>query len=1688
MRKLVYIFALILIGGTLNAQSNIQNINYPDQHNPEYVNGDILIKFKSIPGQKQAVEQVKTQLISSYKSNVVKQWKMGAEHWKVDTLVSNYNFSNILDSLNSNSFVEYAEPNYIIRADVIPNDPSFGDQWALNNTGQSGGTPDADIDAVEAWDITTGDTNIVVGIIDTGIDYEHEDLEDNIWTNWDEIPNNGIDDDNNGYIDDIHGWDFYNNDNDPMDDYFHGTHVAGTIGVVSNNGIGVAGVAWKVRMMALKFMDVDGYGSISGTISGAVSAVEYATANGVKLTNNSWGGEVYSQTMFDAIASANTAGVLFIASAGNDYADTDINPHYPACYDLENIISVASTDRNDSLSGFSNYGLNTVDIAAPGSVIYSTMPNNTYGNLSGTSMAAPHVSGTAVLTWAAFPGFNHHQIKQQLLGSGDQLENLTEEVSTSCRVNAFNAVVDTNFLPLSVTPRELNFLVAIIGTQSNPQKIILTNILNSTLTIDSIMVEDGYLISKAGTYSSKITLFNINSQESDSINVVFNPGSPGSYSKQCNIYYTTNSATKKIQINLFGYGTTSGTLIPGGDVSGIWDSINSPYYILGDINVSTNQTLKVNPGVEVLFAGHFKLEVEPFSHLIAKGNQSDSITFSSLNKNNGWHGIRFYNDTITDTLQYCIFSDAKKTDGVLFYVPFDNADAFGAAVYIESEGFYYTTKVITNNTFKSNSTLVAAAGGALACFYGSIGLLLRDNNFVKNENGAVYIEGSRDVVIFNNYFCGNTGTCIGVQHDCNVIIANNIIAYNGVGVCGQGGIYCWGNAKVSSVNNTIINNSTGLGCTSGGEIYLCNTILTGNGTQISASNSQNIHAFYSNIAGGYQGSNIIDTDPLFINNPGGIGAIFYDESIDLHLNTNSPCIDQGDPGSLYLDEDSTWNDMGAYGGSGLIFGCSNINFKKMGTRTMGFGDNNLDFSMRIFNGRDDPFTIENYFTETIDYLLPNSNDSLIIDSQYLKDFIIRFKPNQADTLRDTVTLISTDFYDTTPGKISLCGIGVDATVISGYVFGTLGGVDSSYLVADNLTVHGFDTLFIEPGTILYFADDAGFYAAGYLYARGTRNNKITFTRLNSEWPGINIQDGELTFCVVEYSNQSGITSGTWTNDYEINNCIIRNNSSRGLYMRSNDNPKISNNLIFNNGSSGISTFQNAEPIIANNTITKNGYGGIQIYPGSNPILINNINWGNNWSNTTIDPHFVDYANNDFHLSSSSPCIDAGINDSVFSSTDLDGNFRIWDGDTNGIAIVDMGAYEYGSPEAPVQEIELDQGWNIFSSYVEPLFNDMLDVLDPMISLSFLIKAIDESGGFVQYIPGMGWMNTIDDIENTEGYYIKATDNTSFSMVGTSVALPFDIPLQTGWNIMGYPVSTSQDAMTVINQLITPDSTLIKVIDEAGGFIQYIPGFGWMNTINSLTPGEGYYIKVNANDTLILSEPSKAYTPTQKPKISKPGYFLSNNLNPYNPMNFVITKIVGEGFDVEDGDEIAVYDGNIKVGSAIINANYKGLQLITTRADDPLTEIIDGFIEGNNISFKYWDKSDNAVYNNIKLDYSSGDSLFINLETFVGELKIFTTEIQEIEIPETIYLGQNYPNPFTNETIIEYGITNEGKVLLSIYDVSGREVKTLINKHQTQGNYSVTFDRSTLKPGVYYYEIIVSDNGVIFSDVKKMIVE
>ena len=346
--------------------------------------------------------------------------------------------------LRSQRGVASVERDCIVHIADAPNDPGFPQEWGLLNTGQQGGTPGADIDVTPAWAVRTDASSVAVAVIDTGMQLDHPDLAANLWTNPGEVPGNGVDDDGNGYIDDVHGWDFVNDDATPSDDNGHGTHVSGTIGAVGNNGVGVTGVAWSVQLMPLKAFDADGFGDASSIIG----ALEYAVANGARISNNSYSGPDFVQAEFDAFAAAASAGHLAIAAAGNDGASDDVHPQYPAAYGLDEAVSVAATDRTDALASFSNFGSFSVDLAAPGVNIWSTWPVNSYVALDGTSMATPHVVGVAALVAAEHPTWTGAEIRDRILGTTRHVAALDGKTWTGGVVDAGAALSgDPTVLP-----------------------------------------------------------------------------------------------------------------------------------------------------------------------------------------------------------------------------------------------------------------------------------------------------------------------------------------------------------------------------------------------------------------------------------------------------------------------------------------------------------------------------------------------------------------------------------------------------------------------------------------------------------------------------------------------------------------------------------------------------------------------------------------------------------------------------------------------------------------------------------------------------------------------------------------------------------------------------------------------------------------------------------------------------------------------------------------------------------------------------------------------------------------------------------------------------------------------------------------------------------------------------------------
>lgn len=347
--------------------------------------------------------------------------------------------------------IEYAEPNYIYSInmggprpgpqpgdqgpdyDPVPSLPS--DPVADPDLAKLYGL--AKISAEDAWLTTRGSANVVVADIDTGVDYNHKDLINNVWRNPNEIPGDGIDNDKNGFVDDVVGYDFRDKDARPFDDNQHGSHTSGTIAATGGNGVGISGVAQRSSIMVLRFL---GGAQGSGTSEDAIRSIDYATANGAQIMSNSWGGGGFSQALLDSIKKANDKGILFVAASGNASANNDKTANYPSNYDVPNVLAVAATDSGDKMASFSNFGVTQVDLAAPGVNILSTVPGNRYAQFSGTSMATPHVAGAAALLLSAFPNMKATDLKAVLMESVDQVPSLDGKVVTGGRLNVAKAL------------------------------------------------------------------------------------------------------------------------------------------------------------------------------------------------------------------------------------------------------------------------------------------------------------------------------------------------------------------------------------------------------------------------------------------------------------------------------------------------------------------------------------------------------------------------------------------------------------------------------------------------------------------------------------------------------------------------------------------------------------------------------------------------------------------------------------------------------------------------------------------------------------------------------------------------------------------------------------------------------------------------------------------------------------------------------------------------------------------------------------------------------------------------------------------------------------------------------------------------------------------------------------------------
>ncbi|HUS37504.1 MAG TPA: Ig-like domain-containing protein [Verrucomicrobiae bacterium] len=526
---------ILFIVTSANAAPPADDLPEPEPIKPTTfgrVDGELIVRFKAGTPETRKAQSIKKvkgaarDLISpnARVARSVGKPQPASEQLKIIKVEGN--FAAAKATLEKDPEIVYVEPNFKTRIEqILPNDFEFEALYAMQNTGANGGVSGADIKAPQAWDISTGSRSIVVAVVDTGIDYLHEDLRANIWTNPREIPSNGIDDDGNGFIDDVHGYDFVSNDSDPFDDHLHGTHVSGTIGALGNNGIGVVGVCWQVSLMGLKAFNEQG----NGDVATAVSAIHYAIANGARVINASWSAGDRSRALADAIAEAEAAGVLVVAAAGNSHT---ASPFYPAAYDT--VLAVASVNNKDLMSPFSNFGPH-VDLSAPGEQIVSTIPDSRYDAVSGTSMSTPHVAGAAALILSQHPEFTPAQVITILKNTTDPVTS--DSMIGRGRLNVFKAMqidVPLPFATLKI-PAIIKGRVKFDGTAAGQhfQRYALsygtgarptewTEFFNSTAAITNSALFSNFdsSILNDGAYTFRLEVWNDNGQSASDLATV----------------------------------------------------------------------------------------------------------------------------------------------------------------------------------------------------------------------------------------------------------------------------------------------------------------------------------------------------------------------------------------------------------------------------------------------------------------------------------------------------------------------------------------------------------------------------------------------------------------------------------------------------------------------------------------------------------------------------------------------------------------------------------------------------------------------------------------------------------------------------------------------------------------------------------------------------------------------------------------------------------------------------------------------------------------------------------------------------------------------------------------------------------------------------------------------------------------
>lgn len=792
---------------------------------PRYKAGQILVKpKKSVPDARVAAVH------AAHRARAARVFRR-IGRLQVVELPAGADVPEMAARYKDSGLFEYAEPDFILRAAVTePNDPRYldGSLWALKNTGQYGGVPYADIRAAEAWDTLHDAPNMIVAVIDSGVRFTHEDLAGNMWVNPGEIPGNNVDDDANGYVDDIYGINAITGSGNPDDDNGHGTHVAGIVGAVGNNARGVVGVAWQLKIIACKFLNVAGQGATSD----AIECVEYARSKGARVINCSWAGTDYSQALRDALEAAQYDGIVVTAAAGNDTEDNDVRPTYPASYDLDNIISVAATDNRDSVASFSNYGLESVDLAAPGVGITSTyrFSDSSYRTLDGTSTSAPYVAGAVALLKTRFPSDDCVRTVGRVLNSVDPIPELQTKSKSGGRLNLRGAL--TYDLPnLFVVP------AAGLGFGGMP---------------------GGPMIPASRTYT--LTNFGTNNLSWQVTNTqswlnVYPAGGVLAPNERVSVTLTLTAAA-----NSLPSGTYSDVVSFVNLTNGSGNTFRIVRLVIGPIYVSTGGS-DTNPGSSWLSAKRtvqagIDAAVPGAPVWVASGTYVQNITLKDgIKLYGGFAGTEtefgqrdwIANPTILDGNRagsVVVAAPGTRSDTVIDGFTIRNGSGLPTIGYSEGGGVYcnHSWATIINNRITSNTASYRGAG--VYCYYGA-------------------------PLICGNEIVGNTAAEYGggiYSYRSSARIINNTMIANNAGI---GGGALSTNSLVTIIGNIAAFGSSGLHAGIGGGGTIRNNCVYGN-------------AAY-NYSGISPGPGDISQDPMLVNRGGG----------DYRLSATSPCINAG---------------------------------------------------------------------------------------------------------------------------------------------------------------------------------------------------------------------------------------------------------------------------------------------------------------------------------------------------------------------------------------------------------------------------------------------------------------------------------------------------------------------------------------------------------------------------------------------------------------------------------------------------------------------------------------------------------------------------------------------------------------------------------------------------------------------------